>query len=554
MATKKEMMLQLLKGVSRNDTARSLRCSKATVARCAAKMEEEGIDSAGLEAMTDAEVSGLFADGRGKRGEEHLEPGYARVCDQLARVPKMALALQWARYTDCNPGGKRLYGCPGFCRRVGRVRPRARPRRPHRARARQDDARGLGGDHRVGLRPGDRPEVARVPFRRVAPLVVVGARRALPRHADALLDRGARPCAPGRRGRSGHHRARQLRHRDGPRAQVGAGEGQRRLPRDGRALRLRRGAGARAEAEGQGVRGEGGRPVRDVGARPARRRAPHEPRRAQRRGAEARRRTERQALLPARGLPRRRVLRRGAGRPEPAAGGALRAVRVAPPQGVARLPRAVRPHAPLGAAPPGRQDRRRAPRRLDRGGARRRRDRGRAPAPARPQGPVPDRPRPHAARARRGAVPVDARLVRAARRGDRARGEEADGVRPRRAPHRGAGLRPALRHPVALEARARGGARGRVRAHRRVRRHRRLHARQEHDVRDRGGGPCRRPAGRARRPGGACRRGPRRRPLPQEAGWLRCSARRTSPCSRGGAWAPSAGSCARPATTGRTTA
>lgn len=117
--TKKEIMLQLLKGVSWNDTARSLRCSKATVARCAAKMEEEGIDSTRLEAMTDAEVSGLFADGRGRRGEEHLEPDYARVCDQLARVPKMALALQWARYTDCNPGGKRPYGYSGFCRKVG---------------------------------------------------------------------------------------------------------------------------------------------------------------------------------------------------------------------------------------------------------------------------------------------------------------------------------------------------------------------------------------------------------------------------------------------------
>ena len=119
MATKKEIMLQLLKGVSWNDTARALRCSKATVAKCAAKMEEEGIDSARLEAMTDAEVSGLFADGCGKRGEEYLEPDYARVCDQLARAPKMTLALQWARYTDCNPGGKRLYGYSGFCRKVG---------------------------------------------------------------------------------------------------------------------------------------------------------------------------------------------------------------------------------------------------------------------------------------------------------------------------------------------------------------------------------------------------------------------------------------------------
>lgn len=119
MATKREIMLQLLKGASWNDTARALRCSKATVAKCAAKMEGEGVDSAGLEAMTDAEVSCLFADGRGKRGEECLEPDYARVCDQLARVPEMTLALQRARYTDCSPGGRRLYGYSGFCGRVG---------------------------------------------------------------------------------------------------------------------------------------------------------------------------------------------------------------------------------------------------------------------------------------------------------------------------------------------------------------------------------------------------------------------------------------------------
>lgn len=119
MATKKEIMRQLLKGVSWNEAARSLGCSKATVAKCAAKMREEGLDAEKLEAMTDGEVSALFADGRGKHGEEHLDPDYARICDQLARIPKMTLALQWARYCDCNPDGKRLYGYSGFCRKVG---------------------------------------------------------------------------------------------------------------------------------------------------------------------------------------------------------------------------------------------------------------------------------------------------------------------------------------------------------------------------------------------------------------------------------------------------
>ena len=72
MATKKEIIRQLLKGVSWNDAARLLGCSKATVAKCAAKAREEGIDAERLEAMTDAEVSALFEDRRAKRAEEYL--------------------------------------------------------------------------------------------------------------------------------------------------------------------------------------------------------------------------------------------------------------------------------------------------------------------------------------------------------------------------------------------------------------------------------------------------------------------------------------------------
>lgn len=70
MASKREIMLSLAKGVSWNETAASLGCSKATVAKCAARMREAGLCRDALESMTDAEVSGLFADGRSKRGEE----------------------------------------------------------------------------------------------------------------------------------------------------------------------------------------------------------------------------------------------------------------------------------------------------------------------------------------------------------------------------------------------------------------------------------------------------------------------------------------------------
>lgn len=103
MATKKEIIRQLLKGVSWNDAARLLGCSKATVAKCAAKVREEGIDAERLEATTDAEVSALFEDRRAKRAEEYPEPDHAQICDQLARVPKMTLALQWGALLRLQP-------------------------------------------------------------------------------------------------------------------------------------------------------------------------------------------------------------------------------------------------------------------------------------------------------------------------------------------------------------------------------------------------------------------------------------------------------------------
>ena len=44
------------------DGTRSLGCSKATVAKCAAKMEEERIGAERLESMTDAEVCLITSD------------------------------------------------------------------------------------------------------------------------------------------------------------------------------------------------------------------------------------------------------------------------------------------------------------------------------------------------------------------------------------------------------------------------------------------------------------------------------------------------------------
>lgn len=119
MAKRKDIMRQLLRGVSWNAISVTLHCGKTTVAQCAAKLREEGLDADRLEALTEAEVSALFSDGRRRREEEYLEPDYERICDQLARVPKMTLAHQWSRYLDSNAKGKRLYQYSQFCKKVG---------------------------------------------------------------------------------------------------------------------------------------------------------------------------------------------------------------------------------------------------------------------------------------------------------------------------------------------------------------------------------------------------------------------------------------------------
>ena len=72
MTSKKKKMDQLLNGVSWKEVASALGRSKSTVAKCAASMHKGRIDPERLKSMADPDVSGLFADGRGKRGEEHL--------------------------------------------------------------------------------------------------------------------------------------------------------------------------------------------------------------------------------------------------------------------------------------------------------------------------------------------------------------------------------------------------------------------------------------------------------------------------------------------------
>lgn len=215
----------------------------------------------------------------------------------------MTLALQWGRYCDCNPGGKRLYQYSQFCKKVGGYA------RTHDLAARiahepgQADARRLGRDDRHRARPGDGEGVARLPLRRELPLVGMGVRRVLRGHAQPILDLRPRPRPPG---------GRRLADIIVPDNCATATDRRRKsepVKVNGAYLEMAEHygcavvPGARQAASRQGGGREGRRPVRDVGARPNGRRAVHEPGGAQHGGAQARRRAERQALRPSRGVP-----------------------------------------------------------------------------------------------------------------------------------------------------------------------------------------------------------------------------------------------------------
>ena len=454
MATKKGIIRQLLKGASRNDAARLPGCGKATVAKCAAKAREEGID---------AEVSAPFEGRRAKRAEEHLEPDCARICGRLARVPKMTLALQRGRHRDCDPGGRRPYRYPRFRKRVGdcagthglAARIAREPGRPMLV-----DWAGMTAAVRDPVTGKASPAhlfVASFPWSGwvcAERLADMRGRSRISAHVRALRAAGGSPdiivpdnraTATDRRRKSEPAKVNGAHLETAERygcAVVPARAGR---PRDKAAAEKAVGlceTWALAPMAGERFAGleepnaEARRLVGALSARPSARRG---------------------------GVPRRRVLRRGARGAQPAAAGSLRVVRVAPPQGVAGLPRAARLHAPLGAVPPRRRDPGRAARGALRRGLGRRRDRRRAPSPARPQGPALNGPRPHAARARRGAAPVGTGVVRGARRRGRPGGEGADRRRPGRAPDWGAGLRAVRQHAVPVQEGASRGAGGRVR-------------------------------------------------------------------------------------------
>ena len=128
----------------------------------------------------------------------------------------MTLALQWARYLDCNPGGKRLYRYSQFCKRVGDYA------RTHDLAARIAHVPGrLMLVDRAGLTAAvfDPATGRRSPAHLFVPTFPWSGwiyAECLPDHAHALVD--IRPCArpAGRRGRTRHPRARRHRHRPPP--------------------------------------------------------------------------------------------------------------------------------------------------------------------------------------------------------------------------------------------------------------------------------------------------------------------------------------------------
>lgn len=118
MASKTDIMRLLAKGVSQNDVAKRLRCSKTTVSECARVMKENGMDAQTLTELDEASIrQGFFRRLERKPDDEYIEADYESVCRRLESNRKLTLKEIWFQYSSCDTQGRKIYSYSQFCKR-----------------------------------------------------------------------------------------------------------------------------------------------------------------------------------------------------------------------------------------------------------------------------------------------------------------------------------------------------------------------------------------------------------------------------------------------------
>ncbi len=117
MANKTDIMRLLAKGVSQNEVARRLHCSKTTISRCAKVIREQGLDAKVLTELDEANIrQDYFARPKHLSADEYVIPDFEAVCKRIESNRKLTLKEVWYQYSSNDPVGKMIYSYSQFCK------------------------------------------------------------------------------------------------------------------------------------------------------------------------------------------------------------------------------------------------------------------------------------------------------------------------------------------------------------------------------------------------------------------------------------------------------
>ncbi len=116
MASKKDIMRLLAKGVSQNEIAKNAHCSKRTVSMVAKAMRENGITEEDLPDRDEASIRQEYFP-RKIRESGYREPDFEGIAKRLSKNTKLTLKYLWFDYSNCITEDGKLYSYSQFCKR-----------------------------------------------------------------------------------------------------------------------------------------------------------------------------------------------------------------------------------------------------------------------------------------------------------------------------------------------------------------------------------------------------------------------------------------------------
>lgn len=113
-ANYRRIMELVLEGRSYGEIVAAVGCSRRDVSAVKKTLAARGMCAGSVESMTDAEIAGLFPDGRRRVSEEYEQPDYAAVLRSMKANRHFTLQQAWRRYVGGQGQGKR-YGYSQYC-------------------------------------------------------------------------------------------------------------------------------------------------------------------------------------------------------------------------------------------------------------------------------------------------------------------------------------------------------------------------------------------------------------------------------------------------------